>query len=238
MGQAEEEGLLSSGDMPSEPRAGDFADTPRSMPASRRSFPRLVKRIFDVTIVLTLLPVVAPLGLMVALAIVVVLGRPILFLQQRPGFDGKPFILIKFRTMTNDRDESGQLLSNAQRLTRFGTFLRSTSLDELPELLNVLKGEMSLVGPRPLLMEYLPHYTPDLHRRHHVLPGITGWAQVNGRNTTSWERRFAMDLWYVDHRSIWLDIKILYLTFWKVLRREGVVPPGHPLATKKFRGLP
>lgn len=238
MGHAEEERLLSSRDMPSQPRARDGADTPQRRDASSRSLLQLMKRMFDLIVILILLPIVAPLGLIVALAIVVVLGRPILFLQQRPGLEGKPFVLIKFRTMTNSRDESGQLLSNAQRLTRFGTFLRSTSLDELPELLNVLRGEMSLVGPRPLLMEYLPYYTPELQRRHHVLPGITGWAQVNGRNTTSWEKRFAMDLWYVDHRSMWLDIKILVLTLWKVLKREGVVPPGHPLATEKFRGLP
>ena len=140
--------------------------------------------------------------------------------------------------MTNACDEAGELLPDSQRLSRFGRFLRSTSLDELPELLNVLRGDMSLVGPRPLLMEYLEHYTPELQRRHHVLPGITGWAQVNGRNTSTWERRFALDLWYVDHQSLGLDLQILLLTLWKVMKREGVMQPDNPSARENFKGLP
>jgi lipopolysaccharide/colanic/teichoic acid biosynthesis glycosyltransferase len=153
-------------------------------------------------------------------------GRPILFCQQRPGLEGRPFRLCKFRTMTDARDADGHLLPDAQRLTRFGRFLRSTSLDELPELFNVLRGEMSLVGPRPLLMHYLPLYTPEQRRRHAVRPGISGWAQINGRNALTWEDRFRLDLWYVDHLSCALDLKILSLTFFKIIAREGISEPG------------
>lgn len=198
---------------------------------------RTEKRLFDLTLTLMILPLAFPLFLLLALAVRCILGSPILFRHPRPGFGGVPFTLLKFRTMTNACDEAGQLLPDSQRLTRFGRFLRSTSLDELPELLNVLRGDMSLVGPRPLLMEYLEHYTPDLQRRHHVLPGITGWAQVNGRNTTTWERRFALDLWYVDHHSLTLDLKILLLTPWKVIKREGVLQPGQPEARENFKGF-
>jgi lipopolysaccharide/colanic/teichoic acid biosynthesis glycosyltransferase len=144
----------------------------------------------------------------------------------RPGLHGKPFVMLKFRTMTDQRDANGELLPDDLRLTRFGKWLRSTSLDELPELFNVLKGEMSLVGPRPLLMEYLPRYTPEQARRHEVKPGITGWAQVNGRNALSWEEKFQLDVWYVDHWNLWLDMKILLLTIWKVLKREGISAEG------------
>jgi sugar transferase EpsL len=154
------------------------------------------------------------------------LGSPISFCQIRPGLYGKPFTVYKFRTMTNARNVNGNLLSDAERLTPFGRFLRNTSLDELPELFNVLRGEMSLVGPRPLLMEYLERYTPEQARRHDVLPGITGWAQVNGRNAISWEEKFALDVWYVEHQSLWLDMKIILLTVWKLIQREGISQPG------------
>lgn len=163
------------------------------------------------------------------------LGSPVFFTQVRPGLHGKPFKMVKFRTMTDALDANGNLLPDADRLTTFGSWLRSTSLDELPELLNVLKGDMSLVGPRPLLMDYLPLYNPEQARRHCVRPGITGWAQVNGRNTVSWEDRFKMDTWYVDNRSLWLDTKILFNTFMKVLNREGIAANGE-VTMKKFNG--
>jgi lipopolysaccharide/colanic/teichoic acid biosynthesis glycosyltransferase len=163
------------------------------------------------------------------------LGRPVLFTQVRPGLHGKPFKMVKFRTMTDARDANGVLLPDAQRLTPFGSFLRASSLDELPELWNVLKGEMSLVGPRPLLMEYLPLYTPEQARRHAVRPGITGWAQVNGRNAISWDDKFALDVWYVDHRSLWLDVRILWRTVRKVLVRDGISAEGHA-TVENFKG--
>ena len=155
------------------------------------------------------------------------MGSPVLFKQVRPGLRGRPFMMYKFRTMTDERDIQGRLLPDEQRLTKLGRFLRSTSLDELPELFNVLKGDMSLVGPRPLLMEYLPLYTPEQARRHEVRPGITGWAQVNGRNAISWEEKFRYDVWYVDNWSFWLDIKILWMTIVSVLKREGISAQGH-----------
>jgi sugar transferase EpsL len=195
------------------------------------------KRLLDLVLLLMTLPLVVPVLLLLTLAVRCMIGSPILFRQQRPGLYGAPFTILKFRTMTNTRDEAGQLLPDSQRLTRFGRFLRATSLDELPELLNVLRGDMSLVGPRPLLMEYLERYTPELQRRHHVLPGITGWAQLNGRNTTTWERRFALDLWYVDHHSLGLDLQILLLTPWKVIKREGVMHPDSPSWEEEFEGL-
>ena len=154
------------------------------------------------------------------------LGSPVFFSQVRPGLHGKPFRMVKFRTMTDERDASGALLPDAQRLTPFGRFLRASSLDELPELWNVLRGDMSLVGPRPLLIAYLPLYTPEQARRHEVLPGITGWAQVNGRNAISWAEKFALDVWYVDHRSLWLDVRILWMTVRKVLVRDGISAAG------------
>ncbi|MFS4551561.1 sugar transferase [Comamonas resistens] len=160
------------------------------------------------------------------------LGSPVFFRQVRPGLDGKPFEMVKFRTMTDERGPDGQLLPDAVRLTSFGRFLRSTSLDELPELWNVLKGDMSLVGPRPLLMEYLPLYTSEQARRHEVRPGVTGWAQVNGRNAISWEEKFELDVWYVDHQSLWLDIKILWLTVKKVLVRDGISAAGEATMSK------
>ena len=163
------------------------------------------------------------------------LGRPVFFRQVRPGLHGKPFQMVKFRTMTDERGPDGELLPDAQRLTPFGRFLRTASLDELPELWNVLKGDMSLVGPRPLLMEYLPLYSPEQARRHDVRPGITGWAQVNGRNALNWEEKFKLDVWYVDHRSLWLDIRILWLTVKKVLVREGISAQGEA-TMPKFTG--
>lgn len=197
----------------------------------------LQKRLFD--LVITLLGMVIALPLMGIIALVIYLkeGSPVLFKQPRPGLGGKIFTLYKFRTMRNAVDRHGNLLPDAERLTRLGKFLRSTSLDELPELFNVLRGEMSLVGPRPLLVEYLPRYTPEQARRHEVLPGITGWAQINGRNALTWEEKFRLDVWYVDHWSLWLDVKILALTLWKVLRREGINAPGSETA-EPFMGSP
>tara|TARA_R110001592_G_scaffold63566_2_gene194755 strand:+ start:9679 stop:10179 length:501 start_codon:yes stop_codon:yes gene_type:complete len=160
------------------------------------------------------------------------MGSPVLFRQVRPGRDGKPFYMIKFRTMKDALDAEGNPLPDSERLTAFGQFLRSSSLDELPELWNVLKGDMSLVGPRPLLMEYLPLYSLEQYRRHEVRPGVTGWAQVNGRNTLGWEDKFALDVWYVDNRSLWLDIKILFLTVKKVVVRDGISAEGEATMSK------
>jgi lipopolysaccharide/colanic/teichoic acid biosynthesis glycosyltransferase len=185
-----------------------------------------MKRVFDfVAALLTLLLLALPL-LALAWLIRRKLGSPVLFRQVRPGLHGRPFTMVKFRTMTDERGPDGALLPDAQRLTPFGRFLRASSLDELPELWNVLRGEMSIVGPRPLLMEYLPLYTPQQARRHQVRPGITGWAQVNGRNAISWKEKFTLDVWYVDNRSFWLDIKILWLTVKKVLVRDGISAEG------------
>jgi lipopolysaccharide/colanic/teichoic acid biosynthesis glycosyltransferase len=190
----------------------------------------LEKRIFDLVITVPGMLIALPLMGIIALLIYFKEGGPVLFKQPRPGLGGKIFTLYKFRTMRNAVDRHGNALPDAERLTPLGRFLRSTSLDELPELFNVLRGEMSLVGPRPLLVEYLPRYTPEQARRHEVLPGITGWAQINGRNALSWEEKFRLDVWYVDHWSVWLDLKILALTFWKVIRREGINAPGSETA--------
>ncbi|MBZ4420117.1 sugar transferase [Myxococcus sp. RHSTA-1-4] len=168
----------------------------------------------------------APVMAATALAVRVSMGRPVLFRQQRPGRGGRTFQLVKFRTMLDARGADGRPLPDAQRLTRLGRFLRSASLDELPQLWNVLRGDMSLVGPRPLLVEYLPRYSAEQARRHEVLPGITGWAQVNGRNALDWEERFRLDVWYVDHWSLWLDARILALTFLRVVQRQGIAPEG------------
>jgi lipopolysaccharide/colanic/teichoic acid biosynthesis glycosyltransferase len=184
------------------------------------------KRTLDLLVILMTSPFWLPVLLLMAITNWLVLGRPVLFRQERPGLGGEPFTIYKFRTMTDERDDHGNLLPDADRLTAFGNFLRSTSLDELPELFNVLKGDMSLVGPRPLLMEYLPRYTTEQMRRHEVRPGITGWAQVNGRNALTWEQKFELDVWYVDHCNLWLDIKILVLTLIKVFQREGISQPG------------
>ncbi len=188
------------------------------------------KRVLDVLLAVVALIALSPLLAVVAALVWLDLGSPVLFRHERPGRQARPFRLLKFRTMTDARDAQGKLLPDAKRLTRLGRLLRSTSLDELPELFNVLRGEMSLVGPRPLLMEYLPRYTARQMRRHEVRPGITGWAQVNGRNALAWERKFELDVWYVDHQSLWLDLKIMALTAWKVLRREGINQEGYATA--------
>lgn len=189
----------------------------------------------DVALSTIAIIVLAPFILMIAFAIRYQMGSPVIFNQTRPGLHGRPFQMVKFRTMREARDDEGNLLPDSERLTRFGRFLRSTSLDELPELWNVLTGEMSLVGPRPLLMEYLPLYTLEQMRRHEVLPGITGWAQVNGRNAISWDDKFALDVWYVDNQSFALDLKILWLTMLKVIKREGISADGNA-TMPKFRG--
>lgn len=188
------------------------------------------KRLFDLMLTIPVLVVLAPLLVMIALLVRFKLGSVVLFRQRRPGLHGEPFTIYKFRTMTDGRDAQGNLLPDAERLAPFGRFLRSTSLDELPELFNVLKGEMSLVGPRPLLTQYLERYTTEQMCRHGVKPGLTGWAQVNGRNDITWEQKFAFDVWYVEHQSLGLDMKILFLTVWKILKREGINQPGQATA--------
>lgn len=190
---------------------------------------------FDLVSTILGLVVVGPLLLVLALLVRVKLGAPVIFRQTRPGLGGRLFELYKFRTMTSERGGDGALLPDDKRLTGFGRFLRATSLDELPELVNVLKGDMSLVGPRPLLVEYLPLYSKEQARRHEVRPGITGWAQVNGRNAISWEEKFKLDVWYVDHRSFRLDLKILFMTFAKVFKREGISQEGQA-TMERFTG--
>lgn len=186
----------------------------------------MIKRVFDLFVVLASAVVWIPVAALVALLVRYKIGSPVLFVQQRPGLHGKPFLIYKFRTMTNAVDAHGEPLPDAQRLTPFGRFLRSTSLDELPELWNTLKGDMSLVGPRPLLMEYLPLYSPEQARRHDVRPGLTGWAQVNGRNAVTWAEKFRYDVWYVDNQSLALDVRILLLTVRAVLWRQGITGEG------------
>lgn len=195
----------------------------------------MIKRIFDILVSLFGLFLVSPLLFIISVLVRFKLGSPVLFRQPRPGLNGKPFEMLKFRTMTDERDTSGELLPDAQRLPDFGRFLRAASLDELPELWNVLKGDMSLVGPRPLLMEYLPLYSKKQFRRHEARPGITGWAQVNGRNALGWEERFELDVWYVDNQSFWLDMKILFFTVKKVAFREGVSAAGEATMSR-FKG--
>ena len=197
----------------------------------------MIKRLIDFFAALFGLIVLAPVLLILALLIAVKLGRPVLFIQQRPGLNAKPFNLLKFRSMTDEKDEHGQLLSDEHRLTALGSFIRSASLDELPSLISVLKGDMSLVGPRPLLMEYLPLYNERQQRRHEMKPGITGWAQVNGRNALSWEQKFEYDVWYVENQSLMLDIKILFMTLHKVFKRDGINQQGQATMTK-FTGTP
>jgi sugar transferase EpsL len=195
----------------------------------------LRKRVFDLVLTVPLLMIFSPIMALVALVIWWVEGRPLFFRQPRPGLEGKIFTVYKFRTMRNAAGPDGTLLPDSQRLSSLGRFLRATSLDELPELWNVLAGQMSLVGPRPLLVAYLERYTAEQARRHAVLPGITGWAQINGRNVLSWEEKFRLDVWYVDHWSLGLDLKILFLTAWKVITREGISQPGNATA-EEFRG--
>lgn len=194
-----------------------------------------MKYLFDFFVALFGCVCLSPFFVIIALLVRVTLGTPVLFRQERPGLHGKPFRIYKFRTMHDFRDSEGCLLSDAKRLSRLGRFLRNSSLDELPELLNVLKHEMSLVGPRPLLMEYLPLYSPEEAVRHSILPGITGWAQVNGRNGISWSEKLKLDVWYVRNRTFWLDLKILAMTFTKVLKQEGIHQAGH-VTTAKFKG--
>ncbi len=198
------------------------------MPSSMQQslYSRIFKRLFDLLILACGSVALIPLILILAVLVRVKLGAPIFFRQARPGLHGKPFEMIKFRSMTDQRDVHGELLPDVDRLTPFGIFLRRTSLDELPELWNVLKGEMSFVGPRPLLMQYLDRYTPEQARRHAVRPGITGWAQINGRNAITWREKFALDVWYVDHCSFGLDLKILLQTVLKVLKRDGISADG------------
>jgi sugar transferase EpsL len=193
------------------------------------------KRLFDLLLTIPGLVVISPIMLTLAILVRLKLGKPVFFRQQRPGLNGEPITVIKFRSMAGARDESGQPLKDEDRLSSFGRFLRASSLDELPELFNVLLGQMSLVGPRPLLMHYLDRYTPEQARRHDVLPGMTGWAQVNGRNAITWEDKFRYDLDYIDHWSLRFDVKILALTFWKALTREGISQPGHATA-EEFMG--
>ncbi len=187
----------------------------------------ITKRLFDLILTIPGLLVISPILAVLALLVRLFHGSPIVFTQTRPGYRGQAFTMYKFRSMTNATRPDGQLLPDAERLTRFGHFLRASSLDELPELLNVLRGEMSLIGPRPLLMQYLDRYSPEQARRHNALPGITGWAQINGRNNVSWQIKFELDVWYVDNWSLWLDIQVLARTLWKVLAREGISEPGN-----------
>jgi sugar transferase EpsL len=196
---------------------------------------RLFKRIIDLTAAAVGLVVLSPVIAAVALAVRIAIGSPVLFWQERPGYKCRSIYIVKFRTMSHARNDRGELLPDGHRLTRLGRFLRATSLDELPQLWNVLKGEMSLVGPRPLLMEYLQLYTPEQARRHDAKPGITGWAQINGRNAVSWAEKFKLDVWYVDHASFLLDIRILLLTLLKVFRPQGISQPGH-VTVEPFRG--
>ncbi len=197
----------------------------------------LRKRLFDLLLTVPGLVLISPLLLLVSLLVRLYLGSPIIFRQERPGFLARKFPIYKFRSMTSTRDAQGNLLPDEQRLTRLGRFLRASSIDEFPELFNVLKGEMSLVGPRPLLTQYLSRYSPEQARRHNVLPGITGWAQINGRNCLSWEEKFRLDIWYVDHWSLRLDIKVLFMTIWKVIKHEGINQEGHATA-EEFMGSP
>lgn len=194
-----------------------------------------IKRAFDVLVSLAALVAFAPVLAVVAFMVRRWMGSPVLFRQVRPGLGGRPFVMIKFRTMRDGTGSDGQPLSDAERLTPFGAFLRSTSLDELPELWNVLKGEMSLVGPRPLLMEYLPLYSPEQARRHEARPGVTGWAQVNGRNAIGWNEKFCLDVWYIDNQSLWLDLRIIFLTVMRTLRRDGITAEGS-VTVEKFTG--
>ncbi len=193
------------------------------------------KRLLDLAITIPGLVVISPLLLVLTVLARIINGSPVFFRQLRPGYRNKLFYMYKFRTMTEAYDDEGHLLPDAQRLTPLGRFMRDFSLDELPELFNVLWGEMSIVGPRPLLTQYLELYSPEQARRHDVLPGITGWAQINGRNALTWDEKFRLDLWYVDHWSFWLDVKIMLLTIWKVLKREGISQPGHATA-EEFTG--
>jgi len=196
---------------------------------------RYGKRVIDLSLTTLALIILFPVLLLLSALVRLKLGSPVLFRQKRPGLQGRPFVIFKFRTMTDRRDQDGNLLPDGERLPFFGRLLRSTSLDELPELFNVIKGDMSLVGPRPLLMQYLDRYSSEQARRHEARPGITGWAQVNGRNVITWEDKFKLDVWYVDNQSFWLDLRIIALTVWKILKREGISQPGQATA-EEFKG--
>lgn len=193
------------------------------------------KRLFDIVFSLLAIIILSPILLLIVILVRLFIGTPIFFTQPRPGYKGRPFFIYKFRTMTNRFDSSGSLLPDAERLTRLGRFLRALSLDELPELFNILRGEMSFVGPRPLLMQYLPLYSSEQARRHDVIPGLTGWAQVNGRNALTWPDKFKYDVWYVDHGSFWLDLRIILMTVGKVFKREGISQEGQA-TTEYFKG--
>ena len=194
-----------------------------------------MKRLFDLAIAIPSVIILSPILVLIGFLVRIKIGSPVLFRQVRPGKEGKPFTIYKFRTMTDELDKDGNLLPDGKRLTGLGRFLRKTSMDELPELFNVIKGDMSIVGPRPLLMQYLDRYTPEQARRHEVKPGITGWAQVNGRNAITWEYKFEHDVWYVDNWSIWLDVKIITFTVWKIIKREGINQPGQA-TVEYFKG--
>ena len=194
-----------------------------------------MKRTFDIIVSIALMIILSPVMLLVACAIFIIFGRPILFKQERPGQCGKPFVIYKFRTMMNEKNKNGELLPDSERLSKFGEIIRRFSLDEMPQLFNVIKGNLSLVGPRPLLMEYLDLYSTEQARRHNVRPGITGWAQVNGRNALTWDKRFKLDVWYVDNQSFILDMKILCLTLLRVIQGDGVNQAGH-VTMERFKG--
>ena len=198
-------------------------------------YQKVGKRLLDLVLTIPILILLTPIFILLALLVRLKLGSPFIFRQQRPGLDCQPFTIFKFRTMTEARDAKGNLLPDQDRITTFGQFMRNNSLDELPELVNVLRGEMSLVGPRPLIVRYLDRYSPQQMRRHEVLPGITGWAQINGRNNISWEKKLALDVWYVDHQSLWLDLRIIATTFWSVLTREGISREGY-FSSPEFTG--
>jgi len=192
----------------------------------------MINRFFDIFLVFLTIFFLMPLLIVIVFMVRIKIGNPVIFRQIRPGLYGKPFAIYKFRTMTDERNQKGNLLPDRERLLPFGRFLRQTSIDELPELLNVLKGDMSIVGPRPLLMQYLDRYTPEQSRRHNIKPGITGWAQVNGRNALSWEDKFKLDIWYVDNQSLALDFKIIIMTIYKVLKQSGISAAGEATATE------
>lgn len=205
------------------------------MDSMSKQLSHITKRVLDLVCATTALLVTAPVMLATAVGIRLTMGKPVLYKQNRAGYIGQVFTLYKFRTMTDARDAQSNLLPDGERLTSLGKLLRSYSIDELPELLNVIKGDLSIVGPRPLLVEYLPRYSPEQMRRHEVLPGLTGWAQVNGRNALSWEEKFKMDVWYVDNHSLWLDIKIIFITMYQVLKREGITHDGQA-TMEEFNG--
>ncbi len=206
-----------------------------SMPDSQKTFYNISQRSLDIALSVFLLLILGPLLLLLALLVYIRFGSPVFYRQTRPGLHGKPFQIYKFRTMTNGRDRAGNLLPDEERITSFGQILRRCSLDELPEIINVLRGEMSIVGPRPLLMQYLGRYSPEQIRRHNTKPGITGWAQISGRNALEWEEKFRLDVWYVDNQSFWLDLKIIAITILKVLKCEGISYPGRA-TMEEFKG--